>query len=167
VNLVSFRSFVSFRQACVTSMSWVGSVGGEARQGCGSRHGQGSGSRNTCGLRRVHQKLERWRSTRQGRSPLPEGLWRAAAAAAREHGVFRTGKVLHLEYGKLKRMMNSMRGKTQAPTRFVELASLSNLGGDECVIELEGTRGKLRLRLRGSAAEDLTGLTRALWEIVS
>jgi len=44
---------------------------------------------------------------------------------------------------------------------------VATLGGDECVIELEGTRGKLRLRLRGSAAEDLTGLSRALWEIVS
>ena len=74
------------------------------------------------GLRRVHRKLERWRSTRQGRSPLPEGLWKAAAAAAREYGVFRTGQVLHLEYGKLKRVMNATRGKACSPTRFVELA---------------------------------------------
>jgi hypothetical protein len=119
------------------------------------------------GLRRVYQKLERWRSKQQGRSPLPDGLWRAAAAAAREHGVFRTGQVLHLEYGKLKRVMNATRSKTSSPTRFVELAPLAGLGGDECVIELEGARGKLRLRLRGSAAEDLAGLSRALWEVVS
>ncbi len=119
------------------------------------------------GLRRVYQKLERWRSTRQGRSPLPEALWRAAAAAAREHGVFRTGQVLHLEYSKLKRVMNATRGKASSPTRFVELTPLAALGGDECVIELEGARGKLRLRLRGSAAEDLAGLSRALWEVVS
>lgn len=119
------------------------------------------------GLRRVHQKLERWRSVRQVRSPLPEALWRAAAEAAREHGVFRTGQVLHLEYSKLKRVMNATRGKASSPARFVELAPLSNLGGDECVIELEGARGKLRLRLRGSAAEDLAGLSRALWEVVS
>ena len=119
------------------------------------------------GLRRVYQKLERWRSTRQGRSPLPDALWRAAAEAAREHGVFRTGQVLHLEYGKLKRVMNSPRGKTSSPTKFVELAPLATLGGDECVVELEGARGKLRLRLRGRAAEDLAGLSRALWEVVS
>jgi len=96
------------------------------------------------GLRRVYQKLERWRNMRQGRSPLPEALWKAAAEAAREHGVFRTGRVLHLEYGKLKRVMNSTRGKTPSPTRFVELGPVSTLGGDECVIELEGARGKLR-----------------------
>jgi hypothetical protein len=119
------------------------------------------------GLRRVYQKLERWRSRRQERSPLPEALWRAAADAAREHGVFRTGQVLHLEYAKLKRVMNATRGKASSSTRFVELAPLAALGGDECVIELEGARGKLRLRLRGSTAEDLAGLSRALWEVVS
>lgn len=119
------------------------------------------------GLRAVYQKLERWRRTRQGRSPLPEGLWKAAAEAAREHGVFRTGQVLHLEYGKLKRMMKSMRGKDASPTRFVELAPLATLGGDECVIELEGARGKLRFHLPGSTAEDIAGLSRALWEVIS
>jgi hypothetical protein len=80
------------------------------------------------GLRRVYQKLERWRSARRGRSPLPEALWKAAAEAAMQHGVFRTGQVLHLEYGKLKRVMNSTRGKTSSPTRFVELAPLAALG---------------------------------------
>lgn len=119
------------------------------------------------GLRAVYQKLERWRRTRQGRSPLPEALWKSAAEAAREHGVSRTGQVLHLEYSKLKRVMNATRGRACSPTRFVELGPLAALGGDECVIELEGARGKLRLRLRGSAAGDLAGLSRALWEVLS
>ncbi len=133
------------------------------------------------GLRRVHRKLERWRSTRPGRSPLPDALWRAAGEAAREHGVFRTGQVLHLEYGKLKRMMAATASgsvsrtalvpkpvprKPASRTAFVELAPLAAVGGDECVMELEGARGKLRLRLRGSAAEDLANLSRALWEVV-
>ena len=119
------------------------------------------------GLRRVHQKLERWRITQQGRSPLPEALWKSAAEAAQEHGVFRTGKVLHLEYGKLKRMMNSMRGKTHATTRFVELGPVLTSGGNDCVIELEGAGGKLRFHLQGSRAEDIAGLIRALWEFIS
>ncbi|HUX46329.1 MAG TPA: hypothetical protein VMV57_16405 [Terracidiphilus sp.] len=144
------------------------------------------------GLRRVHGKLERWRSTRPGRSPLPEALWRAAGEAAREHGVFRTGQVLHLEYGKLKRVMEATarplrsraasgpvshasgravahtdNERVRTRTAFVELAPLAAAGGDECVLELEGARGKLRLRLRGSVAEDLAGLSRALWEAIS
>jgi hypothetical protein len=136
-------------------------------QGEGADMGKVAEGEIPVGLRRVYQKLERWRRTRQGRSPLPEGLWKAAAEAAREHGVFRTDQVLHLEYGKLKRVMNSPRGKTSSPTKFVELAPLATLGGDEWVVELEGARGKLRLRLRGRAAEDLAGLSRALWEVVS
>ena len=126
-----------------------------------------AGAEIPAGLRRVYQKLERWRSTRQERSPLPDELWRAAAEAAREHGVFRTGQVLHLEYSKLKRVMNATRGKASSPTRFVELAPVSTLGGNECVIELEGARGKLRFRLQGSRAEDIAGLSRALWEVIS
>jgi hypothetical protein len=144
------------------------------------------------GLRRVHRKLERWRSTRSGRSPLPEALWRAAGEAAREHGVFRTGQVLHLEYGKLKRVMEATAaqpasrtagrpatrtsrrpaahtGNRKVRTRaaFVELGPLAAMSGDECVLELEGSRGKLRLRLQGKTAEDFAGLSRALWEVVS
>jgi hypothetical protein len=136
-------------------------------EGGGADMSKVAGAEVPAGLRRVYQKLERWRRTRPGRSPLPEALWRAAAEAAREHGVFRTGQVLHLEYGKLKRVMNATRGKASSPTEFVELAPLAALGGDECVIELEGARGKLRLRLRGNAAGDLAGLSRALWEVVS
>ena len=101
------------------------------------------------GLRRVHRQLEQSRSTRRGRSPLPEALRIAAAEAAREHG-------------KLKRVMNAKAAKTSARTAFVELAPLSAMGGDECVLELEAKRGKLRLRLRGRTAEDLAGLSRAL-----
>jgi hypothetical protein len=56
------------------------------------------------GLRRICRRFERWRKGHQARLPIPEALWAAAAEAAREHGVFRAAKALHLEYGKLKRM---------------------------------------------------------------
>jgi hypothetical protein len=36
--------------------------------------------------------------------PIPDSRWASAAELAREHGVFRTAKVLRLEYGKLKRL---------------------------------------------------------------
>ena len=119
------------------------------------------------GLRRVYQKLERWRSAREGRSPLPDALWRAAAEAAREHGVFRTGQVLHLEYGKLKRMMNSTGGKTRSPIRFVDLGPVSTLGGNECVIELEGDRGKMRIEWKGTVTDLFANFSRTLWEMIS
>ena len=34
----------------------------------------------------------------------------------------------------------------------------------ECVIELEGPRGKMRVHWKGATAPDLAGLSRALWE---
>ena len=59
------------------------------------------------GMQRVYRRFERCRSSHQGRLPIPEALWASAAAVAREHGVFRTAKILRLEYGKLKRMAES------------------------------------------------------------
>ena len=34
----------------------------------------------------------------------------------------------------------------------------------ECVIELQGRRGKMRIHWKGTTAPDLGGLSRALWE---
>jgi hypothetical protein len=48
-------------------------------------------------------RFARWRKLPTGRLPIPDSRWASAAELAREHGVFRTAKVLRLEYGKLKR----------------------------------------------------------------
>ena len=80
------------------------------------------------GMRRVCRRFERWRKGHEARLPVPEGLWASAAQAARKHGVFRTAKVLRLEYGKLKRMMESAAPSPKRtavhrvrPARFLEL----------------------------------------------
>lgn len=67
----------------------------------------------------------------------------SAAAVAREHGVFRTAKVLRLEYGKLKRMAESAEPATP-PTAFLELMP-QPVGVSDCLIEVEGPGGKMRL----------------------
>ena len=117
------------------------------------------------GMRRVYRRFERWRSAHTGRLPIPEPLWASAAEVAREHGVFHTAKVLRLEYGKLKRMVQSARpmAKTAAP-EFVELVAPQTGGLSECLIELEGPHGKMRVQWKGATAPDLAGLSRALWE---
>src|SRR5215470_2299323 len=76
------------------------------------------------GMRRICRRFERWRRSHRGRLPIPEGLWASAATAARAHGVFRTAKVLRLEYGKLKRMAEAASGSPQpvtTPPTFLEL----------------------------------------------
>lgn len=116
-------------------------------------------------MRRVYRRLQGWRSKRTGRDPIPESLWAAAVELAKEHGVFRTAQVLHLEYGKLKRLLEAAGPATRpvAPrTAFFELMAAA--GSSECVIELEGPRGKMRIQWKGATAPDLAGLSRALWE---
>jgi hypothetical protein len=119
------------------------------------------------GMRRVHRRFERWRSAHTGRLPIPEALWASAAELARECGVFHTAKVLRLEYGKLKRMVEAagpIGCTARAPTSFVELVTAPAMSLSECLIELEGPRGKMRIQWKGSTGPDLAGLSRALWE---
>ena len=118
------------------------------------------------GMRRICQRFERWRKGHKARLPIPAALWAAAVVVAREHGVFGTAKVLRLEYGKLKRMVESVAtapGTTSRTPTFLELMP-QLVGPTECLIELEGPRGKMRIQWKGSTAPDLAGLSRALWE---
>ncbi len=127
-------------------------------------------------MRTVYQRFERWRSAHTGRLPIPERLWAAAVELARKHGVSDTAKVLRLEYGKLKRLAESASPVAKAPVAgprrarstalpaFVELMASQAAGVSECLIELEGRRGKIRIQWKGTTAPDLGGLSRALWE---
>jgi len=118
------------------------------------------------GMREVHRRFERWRGAHTGRLPIPDELWASAAEVAKEHGVYRTAKVLRLEYGKLKRRVQSAAPvpRTTAPPAFLELMAPPAAGLSECLIELEGPRGKMRIQWKGTTAPDLSGLSRVFWE---
>jgi hypothetical protein len=123
------------------------------------------------GMRRIYRRFERWRSSHQTRLPIPSALWASAAAAAREYGVFRTAKILRLEYAKLKRLAESpvpVKRRAASPAEFLELVapqvSPSGSGLSECVIEWEGPRGKMRVQWKSVTPPDLAGLSRSLWE---
>ena len=120
------------------------------------------------GMRRVCRRFERWRSAHTGRMPIPEDLWASAAEVAKAHGVFRTAKILRLEYGKLKRLAESTAPdqRTTLPPAFVELMAPQAAGLSECLIEWEGPRGKMRIQWKGTTAPDLSGLSRVFWEPV-
>jgi hypothetical protein len=134
------------------------------------------------GMRRIYRRFVHWRSAHPGvRLPIPARLWKAAAKVAREHGVCRTAQVLRLEYAKLKQQMESVSAVAQGPGRtkvasrksgrvrsaapaFLELVGPAAMGVSECLIELEGPHGKMRVQWKGTTAPDLAGLSRALWE---
>jgi hypothetical protein len=115
----------------------------------------------------VRARFEAWRQNRQGKSPIPDELWAAAAELARKDGINQTAVELHLDGGKLKRLMeaNATSGKP-APT-FVEFLTPRAISVPECTIELEGRRGTVRIQIKGASASDLAGLSRALWEVAS
>jgi hypothetical protein len=120
------------------------------------------------GLKEAQERFAEWRSSHTGRRPIPERLWALASELARQHGVFRTAQVLRLDYTKLKRHTQAVAPGGKQPSApaaaFVELMASASPQGCECVIEVEGQRGRLRIEWKGPAAPDLVGLSRMLWE---
>jgi len=131
-------------------------------------------------MRKVYRRLRRWRSSHARRVPLPDSLWAAAGELARQHGVNRTAKALHLEYGKLKeraeapgqekKVVRKVRSaiprhaeSTAAPT-FMELITPRSGSAASAVVELEGPRGRMKIELKGVATAELVALSRALWD---
>jgi hypothetical protein len=115
-------------------------------------------------VRKLCQRFEGWRKGHKARLPIPEELWSAAADAAREHGVYLVAKALRLEYGKLKRIVEAGPAPTGTPPTFLELVPPPAVAVPECLVELEGPRGKMRIQWKGTTPPDLAGLSRALWE---
>ena len=115
----------------------------------------------------VRARFEEWRKNRQGKSPIPDELWLAAAQLARKDGINRTAAELHLDGGKLKRLMGTKATPRKPVPAFVELLTPRAVSFPECTIELEGRHGTVRLQLKGASASDLAALSRALWEAAS
>jgi hypothetical protein len=120
----------------------------------------------------VRSRFERWRQSRQGKAPIPDELWSAAAAVARRDGVNPTAVALHLDGGKLKRRMaasSRSSRKASPPAAFVELLAPSQPRSGsrlpEYTLELEGRNGKLRIHCQAAAAAELAVLSRALWDL--
>src|SRR5207247_6741011 len=85
-------------------------------------------------MEQARQQLDRWRSTRTHRSPIPEPLWAVAVQLARQHGIFATARALRLDYTRLKARVESAHRtsvvsskrsqrafRRAAPPAFVEL----------------------------------------------
>lgn len=129
---------------------------------------RGSQYEIAAGLSQAQQRFDEWRNSHSGRRPIPEALWTLATELAAEHGVFRTAKVLRLDYNKLKQRTRAAvpAGQSALGTgaAFVELIAPPMAHACECIIEVEGARGRMRVEWKGSTALDLVGLSRVLWE---
>lgn len=120
------------------------------------------------GLREAQGRFSEWRDSHAGRKAIPAALWKLASELAAEHGVFRTAQALRLDYTKLKRQTRTVAPAAKTPltlpTAFVELTAPASPQECECVIEVEGPRGRMRIEWKSSAPPDLASLSRMLWE---
>ena len=131
-------------------------------------------------MRKVYLRLRRWRSSHARRVPLADSLWAAAGELAREHGINRTAKALHLEYGKLKERAEALgqekkvvrkarsviprHARPPAPPTFMELISPRPGSVASAVVELEGPRGRMKIEFKGVSPAELMALSRTLWD---
>ncbi len=116
-------------------------------------------------LERIRQRLERWRRTRaHPRAPIPESIWADAVALARQQGLYQTARALPIHYGALKQHLEAADRTVGASARsgFVEFRPSHPTGNDDCVIEVEGQRTTVRIRLHRVGLPDLAQLSRAI-----
>ena len=116
-------------------------------------------------MKRVRRHLERWRRTRPYlRAPIPASIWTGAVALARQYGVYETARALPIHYGALKQRLEAADRTAAAGerSRFVELTPMPPTVGDDAVIEVDGPRATVRIRLHGMALTDLARLSRVI-----
>ena len=117
-------------------------------------------------IEQVRQRLEGWRKSHRPRCRLPAWVWSAAVRLAANHGLHKTARALHLDYGDLKKHLEATVGgaAVRPVASFVELVPAAPAALPECVVELEGRSGtKLRIHFKGTAGPDLEVLGRLFW----
>jgi hypothetical protein len=129
----------------------------------------------------LRRRFEQWRRTRKAPARIPESLWAAAVKMAGTYGLFRTARVLPVDYYALKKRVEQQslpaRGKRKpdSAVTFVELPRSANdgfatapVGAYDCMLELEDTAGaKMRVHLKAAAPPDLAVLCRSFWNPAS
>lgn len=115
----------------------------------------------TADLAVVRRRINGWRKQYGGRGRrLPAELWSAAAAVARQHGVYAAARALGLSYRGLKDRVRA----DEAAGAFVEV-NVSPVGGARgTVVELvAGDGAQVRIHLSGPWTADLVHLAEAFW----
>lgn len=117
-------------------------------------------------IEQVRRRFERWRNSRPRTTRIPDELWATAIEAARQDGVNRTARALHLDGGKLKRLLVAAdagaKRRHPSPPTFVELIAPPSAEPAGCVIEFESQSGsKMRIQWKATVPPDWADLLRA------
>jgi hypothetical protein len=120
-------------------------------------------------LDKTRDRIDQWRKTRRfANTPMPAALWRAAVAAAQQHGLSPTARTLRIDYGALKSHVEAAVGRaSERPPTFVELRAPSlaavESGRLECVFERETPDSLRRVRVSGLSPASVLPLARLVW----
>jgi hypothetical protein len=115
-------------------------------------------------IERLRKHFENWRKHRKPRARIPIRLWNAAVQVARECGLNRTAKALHLDYYTLKTKLEASAGIQKSGPAFIELNPAATGATPEYIIECENQNGaKMRIYIKGMEAPDLNALSSAFW----
>jgi hypothetical protein len=118
-------------------------------------------------LEELQQRFTAWREAGRSGRRIPEELWEAATELARHLGVNPVSKAIGLDYTKLKRRLVTgdalpEQMSPNAVGAFVELAVDNVTRTPACIIEFEGRRGKLTIRLTEHNPTEVVTLAKAL-----
>jgi len=114
-------------------------------------------------VQQLRQRIERWRRTRERRTPMPAGLWAEAVRLARDGRAWAVARALGVNFEALRRRMAEAAGNPPAPGRdppaaFGERSGAQVLGATGgttgTVVELSDDGG-IRLTVRLAAGDTL------------
>jgi hypothetical protein len=124
-------------------------------------------------LTEVQERFRLWRENRERQTaPIPQQLWQAACAVARQYSVGKVSRALRLDHRKLKEHAQRYdRPKTPRAhgaggvgSGFVEVEMSAAPAAVEWVMEVEDAGGrKLKISMRGVGAADAAQVAGALW----
>ena len=117
-------------------------------------------------VKKVRDRVEVWRRTREKRSPMPLALWTEAVALARSEGTASTARALRVNFESLARRVAEARagadGDAGRVSAFVELSGAQVLGAAVpagTVVDMsDGDGMRLTVRLSGGAPLDVAGV---------
>ncbi|MFO0363668.1 MAG: hypothetical protein ACK55F_03135, partial [Acidobacteriota bacterium] len=87
----------------------------------------------------MQRELEEYRRSRPKLAKLPESIWEAATALARQHGLYAVTQALRLDYMGLKKRLGDVPSQRPANSKpvFVELIAPPPTQPEKCLIEFE------------------------------
>lgn len=115
-------------------------------------------------LAELRRQIQEWGATRKVPGAMPEEIWKAAAALAREFGACSMARALTLDYSALRKRAGKAPETSLVKPTFVQLPATlaSEPQPVGATIEISGRDGaRMRIQLEGGRGMDAAGIITA------